>query len=92
MDESRKQFEQWFEWYTGFSPQTGSANLVEMYWQSWKASREAISKDSIVAYQDSCGNVLGSGDFDDSEVGMHETAFYEGWTPLVRAAGIKVKE
>lgn len=43
MDESRKQFEEWFENYTGCVPKNKIyANMVEMYWQAWQASRAAI--------------------------------------------------
>ncbi|MFY4657767.1 hypothetical protein PQ669_26200, partial [Escherichia coli] len=43
MDESRKQFEEWFENYTGCDPKNKIyANMVEMYWQAWQASRAAI--------------------------------------------------
>lgn len=82
MDESRKQFEQWFEWYTGFSPQTGSANLVEMYWQSWQASRAAIEIELPPAVDGSnfpfAGNVW--------------NAYRAEAVEAIRAAGIKVKE
>ncbi len=34
MDESRKQFEEWFENYTGCDPKYKIyANMVEMHWQ-----------------------------------------------------------
>ena len=43
MDESRKQFEEWFENYTGCDHKNKIyANMVEMYWQAWQASRAAI--------------------------------------------------
>ncbi|GAB7405787.1 hypothetical protein OUHCRE4_43220 [Enterobacter hormaechei subsp. steigerwaltii] len=101
MDESRKAFEQWVNnllsvTISGCAEYIGGDVYKDDYhtclWQAWKASREEITKGSIVAYQDPYGNAVSAGDFDGGEDEMNETAFQEEWTPLVRAAGIKVKE
>lgn len=40
---SREQFEEWFYEYTGCNPKDSRyANMVEMYWMAWQASRAAI--------------------------------------------------
>lgn len=99
MDESRKAFESWcrvtrpcLTTLKNCDGKTYSHDKTQAAWKSWQASREEIAKGSIVAYQDPYGNAVSAGDFDGGEDEMHETAFQEGWTPLVRAAGIKVKE
>jgi hypothetical protein len=95
MNELRKQFEEWFmkEYEEVNNSHELSARVIKnIALSSWQASRVAIDKSSIVAYQDPYGNAVSAGDFDGGEDEMHETAFNEGWTPLVRAAGIKVKE
>ncbi|HCM9127842.1 TPA: hypothetical protein R4104_001515 [Enterobacter asburiae] len=107
MDESRKAFERWWEvnFHNGNAPRHGwefwrdgegysieGDEEFQWRWEAWQASRDEITKGSIVAYQDHYGNAISAGDFDGGEDEMHETAFQEGWTPLVRVAGIKVKE
>lgn len=89
MDESRKLFEQA---YGQLRKDGKTINLWDVWSMAWQASRAAIEKGSIVGYQDPYGNAVSAGDFDGGEDEMHETAYQEGWTPLVRAAGIKVKE
>ncbi|MCZ9578928.1 hypothetical protein K9J15_03600 [Enterobacter cloacae] len=98
MNESRKQFE---EWMTDMGKHPLAIEKVDgnyilasarTQWEAWNASRAAIEKGSIVGYQDPYGNAVSAGDFDGGEDEMHETAYQEGWTPLVLAAGIKVKE
>lgn len=43
MEKSRKAFEYWLEKYHGLKAgDVNYANMIEMYWQAWKASREAI--------------------------------------------------
>ena len=43
MKSSREQFEEWFYEYTGCDPKDSRyANMVEMYWMAWQASRAAI--------------------------------------------------
>lgn len=89
MDESRKQFEEWFENYTGCYPKNKIyANMVEMYWQAWQASRaaieitapkfidsrEALTKGFTVDYSNGFGD------------GM------DAYEENIRAAGVKVKE
>lgn len=65
---------------------------MEIAWRMWQASRAAIEKGTIVAYQDFYGNAISAGDFDGGEEEMHETAFNEQWTPLIKADGLKVKK
>ncbi|EMS3401649.1 hypothetical protein WJT65_003289 [Escherichia coli] len=77
MDESRKQFEEWFENYTGCDPKNKIyANMVEMYWQAWQASRAAIEIELPVWFVSDAIAVYDRDDIDES----------------IRAAGIKVKE
>jgi hypothetical protein len=83
MDESRKAFESWIENYHGIkSSNSGYANMIEMYWQAWKASREAIEimlppKAESSPYE-------------------HYMPYYtmdaDSVERAIRAAGIKVKE
>ena len=43
MKSSIEQFEEWFDEYTGCDPKDSRyANMVEMYWMAWQASRAAI--------------------------------------------------
>ncbi len=77
MDESRKQFEEWFENYTGCDHKNKIyANMVEMYWQAWQASRAAIEIELPVWFVSDAIAVYDRDDIDES----------------IRAAGIKVKE
>ncbi|EDY8731449.1 hypothetical protein GRF98_002892 [Salmonella enterica] len=87
MDESRKQFEEWFENYTGCDPKNKIyANMVEMYWQAWQASRAAIE---IELQKPKKGPLPG-----DCHIGYDSGAEsqYESDVEAIRAAGIKVKE
>ncbi|CAD5711232.1 TPA: hypothetical protein ACWXO9_001083 [Escherichia coli] len=92
MDESRKQFEEWFENYTGCDPKNKIyANMVEMYWQAWQASRAAIELD--IDWPES------NDDFwKDGEEGAYAMGHEDGKDKTViavmkaiRAAGIKEK-
>ena len=88
MDESRKQFEEWFENYTGCDPKNKIyANMVEMYWQAWQASRaaheiECPGKREREAF---------STDFEDGVTFGYNDAISE-CEGRIRAAGVKVKE
>lgn len=87
MDESRKQFEEWFENYTGCDPKNKIyANMVEMYWQAWQASRAAIE---IELQKPKKGPLPG-----DYHIGYDSGAEsqYKSDVEAIRAAGIKVKE
>ena len=87
MDESRKQFEEWFENYTGCDHKNKIyANMVEMYWQAWQASRAAIE---IELQKPKKGPLPG-----DYHIGYDSGAEsqYESDVEANRAAGIKVKE
>ncbi|HAW2975299.1 TPA: VOC family protein [Escherichia coli] len=87
MDESRKQFEEWFENYTGCDHKNKIyANMVEMYWQAWQASRAAIE---IELQKPKKGPLPG-----DYHIGYDSGAEsqYESDVEAIRAAGIKVKE
>ena len=88
MDESRKQFEEWFENYTGCDPKNKIyANMVEMYWQAWQASRAAIEIECPGKRE----REAFSTDFEDGVTFGYNDAIseYEG---RIRAAGVKVKE
>ena len=99
MDESRRQF---LEWLPSFwSRETlidydGDEQFVEEWvqgaWVGYQVGLHILQQQPIAAYQDDYGNAVSAGDFDGGEDEMHETAHREGWTPLVCAAGIKVKE
>ncbi|EFI6379796.1 TPA: hypothetical protein ACP435_004017 [Escherichia coli] len=87
MDESRKQFEEWFENYTGCDPKNKIyANMVEMYWQAWQASRAAIE---IELQKPKKGPLPG-----DYHIGYDTGAEsqYESDVEAIRTAGVKVKE
>ncbi|QMF26052.1 hypothetical protein HVY89_08490 [Escherichia coli] len=87
MDESRKQFEEWFENYTGCDHKNKIyANMVEMYWQAWQASRAAIE---IELQKPKKGPLPG-----DYHIGYDSGAEsqYESDVEAIRAAGVKVKE
>lgn len=100
---SREQFEEWVTKETGFDlwrtefPMTEwdyqqyKCHQTNLAWMAWQASRAAIENGSIVAYQDFYGNAISAADFDGGEDEMHETAFNEQWTPLIKADGLKVK-
>ncbi|MBT2007034.1 hypothetical protein KKZ39_17225 [Enterobacter hormaechei subsp. xiangfangensis] len=81
MDESKKQFERWLEKYHGLKAgDLNYANMIEMYWQAWKASRAAIE---IKLYD----KVMVEDEFDKG----HNCAI-DYCAEAIRAAGIKVKE
>lgn len=88
MDESRKQFEEWFESYTGCDPKNKIyANMVEMYWQAWQASRAAIEIECPGKRE----REAFSTDFEDGVTFGYNDAISE-CEGRIRAAGIKVKE
>ncbi|EBV6210004.1 hypothetical protein ACJJZI_001615 [Escherichia coli] len=88
MDESRKQFEEWFENYTGCDPKNKIyANMVEMYWQAWQASRAAIEIECPGERE----REAFSTDFEDGVTFGYNDAISE-CEGLIRAAGVKVKE
>ncbi|ELD0487747.1 hypothetical protein [Escherichia coli] len=88
MDESRKQFEEWFENYTGCDPKNKIyANMVEMYWQAWQASRAAIEIECPGERE--CEAF--STDFEDGVTFGYNNAISE-CEGRIRAAGVKVKE
>jgi hypothetical protein len=88
MDESRKQFEEWFENYTGCDPKNKIyANMVEMYWQAWQASRAAIEIECSGERE----REAFSTDFEDGVTFGYNNAISE-CEGRIRAAGVKVKE
>ncbi|ATB79215.1 TPA: hypothetical protein K8169_004414 [Escherichia coli] len=88
MDESRKQFEEWFENYTGCDPKNKIyANMVEMYWQAWQASRAAIE----IECPGKIEREAFSTDFEDGVTFGYNDAISE-CEGRIRAAGVKVKE
>ncbi|EFB9808989.1 hypothetical protein NEX36_000102 [Escherichia coli] len=88
MDESRKQFEEWFENYTGCDHKNKIyANMVEMYWQAWQASRAAIEIECPGKRE----REAFSTDFEDGVTFGYNDAISE-CEGLIRAAGVKVKE
>ncbi|WP_323637501.1 hypothetical protein [Escherichia coli] len=88
MDESRKQFEEWFEKYTGCDPKNKIyANMVEMYWQAWQASRAAIEIECPGERE----REAFSTDFEDGVTFGYNDAISE-CEGRIRAAGVKVKE
>ncbi|EEW6414907.1 hypothetical protein D7W36_02255 [Escherichia coli] len=88
MDESRKQFEEWFENYTGCDPKNKIyANMVEMYWQAWQSSRAAIEIECPGKRE----REAFSTDFEDGVTFGYNDAISE-CEGRIRAAGVKVKE
>ncbi|HAG9930435.1 hypothetical protein [Escherichia coli] len=88
MDESRKQFEERFENYTGCDPKNKIyANMVEMYWQAWQASRAAIEIECPGKRE----REAFSTDFEDGVTFGYNDAISE-CEGRIRAAGVKVKE
>ncbi|EFI0579867.1 MULTISPECIES: hypothetical protein [Enterobacteriaceae] len=88
MDESRKQFEEWFENYTGCDHKNKIyANMVEMYWQAWQASRAAIEIECPGKRE----REAFSTDFEDGVTFGYNDAISE-CEGRIRAAGVKVKE
>ncbi|MCH6937046.1 hypothetical protein, partial [Escherichia coli] len=87
-DESRKQFEEWFENYTGCDHKNKIyANMVEMYWQAWQASRAAIEIECPGKRE----REAFSTDFEDGVTFGYNDAISE-CEGRIRAAGVKVKE
>nr|EEJ7374215.1 hypothetical protein [Salmonella enterica subsp. enterica] len=87
MDESRKQFEEWWSKYK--SPFTEDDELKEFAWVIWQASREAIEIELPVKndISDDDYPIPDLVDWDDGRnAGIQECA------EAIRAAGIKVKE
>lgn len=81
MDESRKQFEEWVKYYHGIMPgDLCYANMVEMHWKAWQASRAAIEIELPDEYTY------------DEEVREHASQVISDCAEAIRAAGIKVKE
>lgn len=79
MDESRKQFEEWFENYTGCDPKNKIyANMLEMYWQAWQASRAAIEIELPESFT--------------MHSGRTPYLYVSEVHSAIRAAGFKVKE
>ncbi|ENR0633503.1 hypothetical protein ACERU3_000466 [Escherichia coli] len=79
MDKSRKQFEEWFENYTGCDPKNKVyANMVEMYWQAWQASRAAIEIELPESFT--------------MHSGRTPYLYVSEVQSAIRAAGVKVKE
>lgn len=99
MDESRKQFQSWFEEWFGEPPLTSwnelwcddgySAEDIDHMWDAWQASRAAIeiefpAKNDISSDDNPIPDLV---DWDDGRnAGIQECA------EAIRAAGIKVKE
>lgn len=86
MDESRKQFEEWWSKYK--SPFTEDDELKEFAWVIWQASREAIEIELPVKndISDDDYPIPDLVDWDDGRnAGIQECA------EAIRAAGIKVK-
>lgn len=87
MDESRKAFESWLERYHGIkASNSGCANMIEMYWQAWKASREVIEIELPMPKYTWRSDDYSQG-FDK---GLAEQRKND--TDAIHAAGIKVKE
>lgn len=88
MDESRKQFEEWFKnKYQVSSDVMKIMHIkVEIAWESWQASRAAIE---INLQKPKRGPLYG-----DYHIGYDSGAEsqYESDVEAIRAAGIKVKE
>ncbi|EFD3377535.1 hypothetical protein CMR77_004900, partial [Escherichia coli] len=77
----------WFENYTGCDPKNKIyANMVEMYWQAWQASRAAFE---IELQKPKKGPLPG-----DYHIGYDTGAEsqYESDVEAIRTAGVKVKE
>lgn len=90
MDESRKQFEEYWDNYTGSrdgrckSLRSGAGyrnKSANECWVFWQASRQ---EQSIFAYLTHQGSAVSPDDFEGGEAEMHETAKREEWFPLVK--------
>lgn len=88
MDESRKQFEEWFKnkYHVSSDVMKIMHIKVEIAWESWQASRAAIE---INLQKPKRGTLYG-----DYHIGYDSGAEsqYESDVEAIRAAGIKVKE
>ena len=98
MDESRKQFEEWF--YRNFVEsehqkidfENGEYQLTEGYdtdflihlQSMWMAWDASRQSQQVVAYLTNHGSAVSPDDFEGGEVEMHETAKREEWFPLVK--------
>ncbi|WP_097490714.1 hypothetical protein [Escherichia coli] len=88
MDESRKQFEEWFEnkYHVSSDVMKIMHIKVEIAWEAWQASRAAIE---IELQKPKKGPLPG-----DYHIGYDSGAEsqYESDVEAIRAAGVKVKE
>ncbi|ELE8833554.1 hypothetical protein ACRQN7_000151 [Escherichia coli] len=88
MDESRKQFEEWFKnkYHVSSNAMKIMHIKVEIAWEAWQASRAAIE---IELQKPKKGPLPG-----DYHIGYDSGAEsqYESDVEAIRAAGIKVKE
>lgn len=90
MDESRKQFQKWWEEWFGEAPLTPWDELwygdgyyaedIDHMWDAWQASRAAIEIELPDEYTY------------DEEVREHASQVISDCAESIRAAGIKVKE
>jgi hypothetical protein len=70
---------EWFENYTGCDPKNKIyANMVEMYWQAWQASRAAIEIELPESFT--------------MHSGRTPYLYVSEVQSAIRAAGVKVKE
>ncbi|EAM4020249.1 hypothetical protein GTT80_004330 [Salmonella enterica] len=99
MDESRKQFQSWFEEWFGEPPLTPwnelwchdgySAEDIDHMWDAWQASRAAIEIE-LPAKNDISSDDYPIPDLVDWDDGRN--AGIQKCAEAIRAAGIKVKE
>lgn len=74
---SREQFDEWFYEYTGCDPKDSRyANMVEMYWMAWQASRAAIEIEFP----------------EEESLGCHAIYYAEDIIEVIEQAGLKVKK
>jgi len=82
MDESRKQFEEWWKKPEQHELRKSCAQGWGDY--IWQASRRV---NPVVAYLTHQGSAVSPDDFEGGEAEMHETAKREEWFPLVKKGG-----
>ncbi|EIH8457708.1 TPA: hypothetical protein ACXYOT_004547 [Escherichia coli] len=89
MDESRKQFEEWFEnkYHVSSDVMKIMHIKVEIAWEAWQASRAAIEIECPGKRE----REAFSTDFEDGVTFGYNDAISE-CEGLIRAAGVKVKE
>lgn len=89
MDESRKQFEEWFKnkYHVSSDVMKIMRIKVEIAWEAWQASRAAIEIECPVKRE----REAFSTDFEDGVTFGYNDAISE-CEGLIRAAGVKVKE